>query len=94
MFFNLTFSADERILLIDDSPALSGLGSLYGCLFFFTLLQGGSREATHYCLCSWIQFLLWSHARYTIQVAEHGEVFREVASGRRHPADMVFHGIG
>ena len=35
MFFNLTFSADDRILLLDDSPALSGLGSLYGCLFIF-----------------------------------------------------------
>jgi hypothetical protein len=27
-FFDLTFSADRRILLVDDSPALSGLGSL------------------------------------------------------------------
>ena len=32
--FNLTFASFGRILLTDDSPALSGLGSLYGCLFF------------------------------------------------------------
>ncbi len=45
--FNLTFASFGRILLIDDSPALSGLGSLYGCLFF---LQGGSHEATKHRL--------------------------------------------
>jgi len=29
--------SDDRILLAVDSPALSGLGSLYGCLFFLAL---------------------------------------------------------
>jgi hypothetical protein len=32
--FILTFFSIGRIVYIDDSPALSGLGSLYGCLFF------------------------------------------------------------
>jgi len=50
MIFSLTFRAVGRILLIDDSPALSGLGSLYGCLFFSLVLHGGFCEAAQHCL--------------------------------------------